>query len=294
MNLGIIKWPTSHFIWRDDADPSLCSVRFLLRASAFCVAFVPVWHHGAARSPPSTASRPSPSPTAEGPQRSETEFSTCSSAVQHAEQPSATAGTQQEVLERFHTPSGTDCEDSRPGKPTEVLAPAPAAVVPATGVRPLGNQLTPLSGARGPSAVTSSPPQELSPVRHTAASTGTQTLVSGHNADVEGSTPVLVQPPDVDQSAEQERATLGTQEALLNLHKQLLFRDHQICLMTFRQALTQTRSGRYSLSDYEHLRDFMLISRRDNYHPNTYLQQLIGLQAHRFTAVALGQHVHDL
>ncbi|KAL8426901.1 hypothetical protein Efla_002509 [Eimeria flavescens] len=61
-----------------------------------------------------------------------------------------------------------------------------------------------------------------------------------------------------------------------------------------RQALSHLRSGRYSLSAYERLADFMLIGRRDKYHPLTYLQQLIGLQADRSTAEVLGQDVHDL
>ncbi|KAL8426918.1 hypothetical protein Efla_006002 [Eimeria flavescens] len=82
-----------------------------------------------------------------------------SSAVQHAEQPSATACTQQEVLERFHASAGGGSEDFPPGKPTEVLASAPAAVQPATEVSPLRKQPTPLSGARGPSAVTPAPTQ---------------------------------------------------------------------------------------------------------------------------------------
>ncbi|KAL8432366.1 hypothetical protein Efla_006141 [Eimeria flavescens] len=104
-----------------------------------------------------------------------------SSAVQHTEQSSATAGTQQEVLGQFRSSSGTDAENSPTGKTTEVLAPAPAAVQPATEVRPLSNQPTSFSG---PSAVTPSPrwlpaTQQLSPVGHTAASTGTQTLVCG-------------------------------------------------------------------------------------------------------------------
>ncbi|KAL8424711.1 hypothetical protein Efla_001288 [Eimeria flavescens] len=53
-------------------------------------------------------------------------------------------------------------------------------------------------------------------------------------------------------------------------------------------------SGRYSLSDYERLRDFMLISRRNEYHPHTYLQQMIAGQANRFTAEALAQHASRL
>ncbi|KAL8439013.1 hypothetical protein Efla_002422 [Eimeria flavescens] len=74
----------------------------------------------------------------------------------------------------------------------------------------------------------------------------------------------------------------------------LLARCDKSVAVFHRQARAHMRGGRYSLSDYERLRDFMLISGRDKYQPHTYLQELVSMQVDRFTAEALGKHVNDL
>ncbi|KAL8273228.1 hypothetical protein Esti_002844 [Eimeria stiedai] len=166
-----------------------------------------------------------------------------SPAARHSAQPSPTAGSQPEVLERLHTDRG----DSPAGDPTGA---APAVVLPAIEAGPLSQQpSTPLSssGVEGPSA---GPPsaskmqltQRLSPVKSYVASTGKLTLVLPHNANVGASQPVLVQPQSVDPIGQQQPATVATQGASLSLHKQLLFLEHQTFLKQFLYERNQHKS----------------------------------------------------
>ncbi|KAL8271908.1 hypothetical protein Esti_004193 [Eimeria stiedai] len=157
--------------------------------------------------------------------------------AQHPAQPSPTKGSQPEVLERFHTALSTDIEDSRLGDPSEEgLGAAPAVVPPAVEAGPLSQKLStpqsrPFAGPPSPSKMQLT--RQLSPVRSTVASTGKQTQAVGHNANVEASQPVLMQPQIVESIGRQQPATLATQGASLNLHKQLPSLKHQTFLKQF-------------------------------------------------------------
>ncbi|KAL8273873.1 hypothetical protein Esti_002196 [Eimeria stiedai] len=199
-----------------------------------------------------------------------------SPAAQHSAQPSPTASSQPEVLERFHTALGTDREASPIGDPTEVLGAAPAVVPPAIEAGPPSQQPSTPPSSSGVGKLSTGPPsqskmqltQQLSPVTSTVASIGKRTLMLAHNAKVEASQPVLAQPQTADSSGQQQPATLATQGGIPHLHKQLLSRKHQTLLKQFLyernqlkllgslKTLSKLKTIQYTLSEALKLRTY--------------------------------------
>ncbi|KAL8274769.1 hypothetical protein Esti_001318 [Eimeria stiedai] len=366
-------WLSNHINWGEDAGSSLRSVHFPGHASAFlrCIFdFLASWSR---RRPFDKGFDPGqPDRSLKRRKAQKQAPPRVSPAAQHSAQPSPTAGSQPEVLERFHTAFGTDSQDSLIGDPTEVLGAAPAFVPPAIESAPLSQRLsTPLSSfaVGGPSAGPPSPStmqltQQLSPVRSSLASTGKQTLVLAHNANVEASQPVpgtlgtqggIPQSPQTTafpqnqtllkqflDDRNQHKLSCSLKTSASPRHYKTHSRKHRNCgsaapsdepdpvrweqfyfdfeaeashrtalpknrwnelLWThcdksatefYKVAKAQNRTEGGSLTEYESLPDYMLLSRLYKYHPHTYLEQLIGLKTGRYSAESLGQLVQDL